>query len=100
MPEKTSSPTAAGSIARTVLKTLCTVVLTVLLIAALREGLHLLLWVDAKTGLHAGAGLLQILAADGDAKQEQVIAVGLMLLCFMLALVLVRWSERLLDRRR
>nr|WP_298795014.1 hypothetical protein [uncultured Acetobacter sp.] len=100
MPDKKNSPTAAGSIGRTVLKTLCTVALTALLIALLREGLGSLPWVDSKTGQHAGAAVLQVLAADGNARQQQMIAAGLMLLCFMLAIVLVRWGERLLERNR
>ncbi|GBQ82541.1 hypothetical protein [Acetobacter malorum] len=100
MPDKRHPPTAAGSLGRTLLKTLCTVALTALLIALLREGLSLLPWVDRKTGQHAGSAVLQVLAADGNASQQQMIAAGLMVLCFLLAIVLVRWGEGLLDRSR
>ncbi|MFT8472581.1 hypothetical protein [Acetobacter persici] len=99
MPENRPPPTSAGSLWRTVLKTLCTVGLTALLISLLREGLSLLPWVDRQTGQHVGASVLQVLAADGNASQQQMIAAGLMVLCFLLAIVLVRWGERLLDRR-
>ncbi|OAG76324.1 hypothetical protein Amal_02097 [Acetobacter malorum] len=100
MPDKRHPPTAAGSIGRTLLKTVCAVALTALLISLLREGLSLLPWVDRKTGQHAGASVLQVLAADGNTSQQQMIAAGLMVLCFLLAIVLVRWGERLLDRSR
>ncbi|GBR27475.1 hypothetical protein AA0473_1449 [Acetobacter orleanensis NRIC 0473] len=82
------------------LKTLVTVAVSVLLITLLREGLSLLPALDRVTGLHGGAAVLQVLAADGNASQQQMIAAGLMILCFLLAIVLVRCGERLLDRSR
>lgn len=100
MPETTPQPPKIGSIGRTLLKTLVTVVLTGILITLLREGLSLLPALDRATGLRGGAAVLQVLAADGNASQQQVIAAGLMILCFLLAVVLVRWGENALARRR
>lgn len=96
MPDKRPPPTVAGSIGRTALKTVLTVVLTVGLIVLLREGLGLLPSLDRATGLHGGAAVLQILAADGNASQQQMIASGLMVLCFLFAIVLVYWGEKIL----
>lgn len=98
MTKEEASSSAPVSLKRTVLKTVATVGLTVLLIALLRQFLAALPWFDKVTGWHVGGVILQTLAADGIAKQQQMIAAGLMVLCFLIAVVLVRVGERLLAR--
>lgn len=87
-----------GSLKHTILKTVVTVALTVLLIALVREALSALPWVDRITGGHSGAAFLRFLAADGVAKKQQGVAVVLMVLCFLVAVGVVKAGERLWRR--
>lgn len=93
-----SQPSVMGSLKYTVLKTLITVGVTVLLIALLREGLAGLPWIDHVSGGHVGATILQTLAVDGIAQRQQVVAIGLMVVCFGVAVLVVRLGERLWQR--
>lgn len=99
MPRKTPSSSAPGSLKQTLIKTASTVALTVLLIALLRELLRILPWLDQVTGFHAGSSILRILAAGGVTQQQQMIAAGLIFVCFVLAVVLVRMGEKVFARR-
>ncbi|GAL99094.1 hypothetical protein AA0312_0565 [Acetobacter tropicalis NRIC 0312] len=98
MRKEKPSLAVSGSLKQTLIKTASTVALTVLLIALLRELLRILPWLDQVTGLHAGASILQTLAAGGVTQQQQMIAAGLMLLCFLVAVVLVRVGEKVFTR--
>lgn len=94
----TPQPSQDGSLKRTLLKTVATVVLTVLFISLVREGLSALPWLDHVTGSQSGTSVLRFLAADGVTQKQQIVAVGLMLACFALALVVVKGGERFLRR--
>ena len=95
-PPPSSAP--EGSLKRTVLQTVVTVALTVLLIALVREALSALPWVDHATGGHTGATVLRFLAADGVAQKQQGVALVLMVLCFLVAVGVVKGGERLWRR--
>lgn len=92
-------PASQPALAYTALKTLATVVITVVLIALLRGGLALLPKLDSATGGQAGAHLLQLLAGDGQARTQNAVSIGLMLGCFILAVLLVQMLEKWWRRR-
>lgn len=87
-------PAPQPGLAYTALKTLATVAITVVLIALLRGGLALLPKFDSVTGGQAGMHLLQLLAGDGQARTQNAVSIGLMLGCFILAVLLVQVLEK------
>ncbi|GBR49286.1 hypothetical protein CSR02_06965 [Acetobacter pomorum] len=92
-------PESQTGLAHTVLKTLATVAITVVLIVFVREGLALLPELDAVMGGQAGTHLLQLLAGDGQARTQNAVSIGLMLGCFILAVLLVQVLEKWWRRR-
>lgn len=92
-------PAPQPGLAYTALKTLATVAITVVLIVLLRGGLALLPKFDSATGGQAGTHFLQLLAGDGQARTQNAVSIGLMLGCFILAVLVVQVLEKWWRRR-
>lgn len=89
-----------GSIRLTLIKTGATVGLTALLVFLLRWTLAALPRLDAMTGGHMGGDVLRFLAASGQAQAQKAAAIGMLVLCFAIAVLLVHGGERVLGRWR
>ncbi|MFT8551439.1 MAG: hypothetical protein ABF739_10185 [Acetobacter okinawensis] len=89
-----------GSIRLTLLKTGATVGLSALLVLLLRWILGFLPRLDALTGGHVGGDVLRFLASNGQAQAQQTVSIVMIVVCFVLAVLVVHGTERLLRRRR
>ncbi|WP_159101970.1 hypothetical protein [Acetobacter okinawensis] len=51
------------------------------------------------TGGHVGGDVLRFLASNGQAQAQQTVSIVMIVVCFVLAVLVVHGTERLLRRR-